>query len=52
MVHRVCREMIDRLPVEPSIGPDDASAISELITMNVRAALAAARSPRTEESSA
>ena len=52
LVHRVCREMIDRLPVEPRIGPEDARAISELITMNVRAALAAARSPRTEESSA
>ncbi|MBC02462.1 MAG: hypothetical protein CMJ34_04030 [Phycisphaerae bacterium] len=52
LVHRVCREMIDRLPVEPSIGPDDATAISELITTNARASLAAAWSNRPEESSA
>ncbi|MBQ72521.1 MAG: hypothetical protein CMJ67_06405 [Planctomycetaceae bacterium] len=52
MVHRVCREMIDRLPVEPHIGPEDAMAISELITMNARASLAAARAINTEDSSA
>ena len=52
LVHRVCREMIDRLPVEPPIGPDDVVAISELITMNARASLAAARANTPEESSA
>ncbi len=41
LVHRVCREMIDRLPVEPAIGPDDAQAIADLVLANTRAALTA-----------
>lgn len=51
LVHRVCREMIDRLPVEPAIGPDDAPAIAHLVTQNARASLAAARIELPEESS-
>lgn len=51
LVHRVCREMIDRLPVEPAIGPDDAPAIARLVTMNARASLAAACIDLPEESS-
>lgn len=39
LVHRVCREMIDRLPVEPPLGPDDAPAISTLVLANTRASL-------------
>lgn len=50
MVHRVCREMIEHLPVEPTIGADDGPAIAELITMNALASLAAARTMAPEES--
>ncbi len=39
LVHRVCREMIDRLPVDPTLGPDDADAIAVIVIANTRAAL-------------
>ena len=51
LVHRVCREMIDRLPVEPAIGPDDARAIADLVLANARAALAAASTSILESTS-
>jgi AcrR family transcriptional regulator len=51
LVHRVCREMIDRLPVEPALGPDDASAIAELVLANARAALSAASTSILESTS-
>lgn len=49
LVHRVCREMIDRLPVEPALGPEDARPIADLVLANARASLAAA-SPAIPES--
>ncbi|MEE2973218.1 MAG: CerR family C-terminal domain-containing protein [Planctomycetota bacterium] len=42
LVHRVCREMIDRLPVDPPLGPQDAPAIANIVTRNAVASLAAA----------
>ena len=43
LIHRVCREMIDRLPVSPPLGPEDTDAISTVVTANSLAALASAR---------
>lgn len=51
LVHRVCREMIDRLPVEPPLGADDAPAIAALVLANVRAALGASHHPVRESAS-
>lgn len=50
LIHRVCREMIDRLPVTPPLGPEDAGAISSVVTANSLAALSAARRTSTSES--
>ena len=51
LVHRVCREMIDRLPVDPPLGPDDAEAIAGIVIANTRAALGLAdRAPRESAS--
>ncbi len=50
LVHRVCREMIERLPVEPALGPDDAAAISAVVLANTRAALR--RAPISPQESA
>ena len=51
LVHRVCREMIDRLPVEPSLGPDDADAIAAIVIANTRAALGITHRPARESAS-
>lgn len=48
LVHRVCRQMIDRLPVGPTLGPDDAPAITALVLANTRAALHATHHPTRE----
>ena len=40
LVHRVCRAMIDRLPVEPALGVDDRDQIASIITANALAGLA------------
>ncbi len=49
LVHRVCREMIDRLPVEPPLGPKDNPAIAEIVTRNALASLQASRAASNTE---
>lgn len=40
LVHRVCRAMIDRLPVEPALGIQDRETIATIVTRNALAGLA------------
>ena len=51
LVHRVCREMIDRLPVDPPLGPDDADPIATIVLANIRGALGIAHRPTRESAS-